>query len=72
MMPDPYFPHAAEYTDSYGTTHYSLPNAVGGGRGPAEWTDEHDCNRICGCHLAAKCRSCNVCTSCDGCYCEED
>jgi hypothetical protein len=70
--PDPYFPQARVWTDSYGVTHYSLDHAAGGARGPAEWTDDYDCNPVCGCHLASKCRSCGVCTSCDGCYCGED
>ena len=30
-----------------------------------------DCNPIGGCHLASKCGTCNVCTDCDGCYCNE-
>lgn len=66
--PDP----AYHYTDGDGTRHYQLGRATGGAQGPAWWTDDNDCNPICGCHLAAKCRGCNVCTNCDGCYCNED
>lgn len=43
-----------------------------GSRGSATFTSDYDCNPVCGCHLADKCGSCGVCTSCDGCYCYED
>lgn len=59
------------WTDSRGTVHYARERARGTGGGPAQWTSEHDCNPICGCHLAAKCLGCNVCMECDGCYCYE-
>jgi hypothetical protein len=42
-----------------------------GSNGSASFSCEYDCNPICGCHLASKCGSCNVCTDCDGCYCGE-
>lgn len=59
------------WTDSYGTTHYERDRAKGTAGGPARWSSEHDCNPICGCHLASKCLGCNVCMNCDGCYCNE-
>ncbi len=59
------------WTDSAGVTHYSRDHALGIARGPAEWSSEHDCNPICGCHLSAKCGLCQVCLTCDGCYCNE-
>lgn len=59
------------WTDSDGTTHYERDNALGRAQGAAHWSDEHDCNPICGCHLEAKCLGCNVCLTCDGCYCGE-
>lgn len=58
-------------TDSDGTVHYTRDRAQGTASGPAWWSSEHDCNPICGCHLASKCRSCNACLNCDGCYCNE-
>lgn len=61
----------ASWTDVHGTTYYHRDRARGTAGGPAQWSDEHDCNRICGCHLADKCLGCNVCLSCDGCYCNE-
>jgi hypothetical protein len=61
----------ASWTDSDGTAHYTRDRARGTAGGPAQWSSEHDCNPICGCHLADKCLSCNVCMSCDGCYCNE-
>lgn len=61
----------ASWTDADGTIHYQRDHALGGGRGPSQWSTEHDCNPICGCHLAAKCLGCNVCLTCDGCYCDE-
>lgn len=64
-------PYDRHWTDSYGTDHYERDRALGGARGPSSWSSEHDCNPICGCHLASKCGSCGVCTSCDGCYCGE-
>jgi hypothetical protein len=64
-------PYDHAWTGSDGTRHYSLDSALGGGQGPASWSSEHDCNPICGCHLASRCSSCGVCTSCDGCYCGE-
>lgn len=64
-------PYDRTWTGSDGTAYYQRDHALGGARGPAEWSSEHDCNPICGCHLASKCRSCGVCTSCDGCYCGE-
>lgn len=59
------------WTDSSGVVHYTRHQAGGRAAGPAMWTSEHDCNPICGCHLSAKCQSCQVCLSCDGCYCGE-
>lgn len=59
-------------TDSDGTRHYTRDRARGTAGGPAQWSSEHDCNPICGCHLAAKCRNCNCCLECEGCYCNED
>lgn len=59
------------YTDSNGVTHYTRRHARGTAGGPAQWTSEHDCNPICGCHLASKCLGCNACMTCDGCYCHE-
>ncbi len=59
------------WTDGYGTTFYYRSNALGRARGPAQWSDEHDCNPVCGCHLSAKCLGCGVCLTCDGCYCGE-
>jgi hypothetical protein len=61
----------SSYTDGDGTRHYSRTRAQGTAGGPASWSDEHDCNPICGCHLSSKCTSCNACMSCDGCYCGE-
>jgi len=60
------------YTDRAGVTHYTRDRARGTAGGPAYWTSEHDCNPICGCHLAAKCQRCQVCMECDGCYCYEN
>jgi hypothetical protein len=57
------------HTGGNGITIYER-DIPGGGR--ARWSSEHDCNPICGCHLASKCIGCGVCTSCDGCYCNED
>jgi len=65
-------PYDHKWTDSQGTIHYSLKKAMGGAEGPASWSDEHDCNLICGHHLAWRCGSCWVCTECDGCYCREN
>lgn len=62
----------AAWIDSEGTTHYQRHNALGGGAGPSSWSDEYDCNPVCGHHLAARCGGCGVCTDCDGCYCYED
>lgn len=59
------------WTDSEGDTHYQRHRARGTAGGPASWSSAHDCNPICGCHLEAKCRGCNVCMECDGCYCGE-
>jgi hypothetical protein len=61
----------ATWTDTNGTQHYTRVRAQGTASGPAFWSDEHDCNPICGCHLASKCASCSACMSCDGCYCGE-
>jgi hypothetical protein len=61
----------SSYEDSDGVVHYTRNRAQGTAQGPAQWSSEHDCNPICGCHLASKCRSCNVCMTCDGCYCNE-
>lgn len=58
-------------TDADGTEHYYRERAQGTAGGPAQWSSEHDCNPICGCHLASKCLGCRVCMSCDGCYCGE-
>lgn len=58
-------------TDADGTIHYTRDRAKGTAVGPAWWSSEHDCNPICGHHLASLCRGCNVCLSCDGCYCRE-
>lgn len=55
-----------------GETHYIRYAAKGAGGGPAQWSSAHDCNPICGCHLAAKCLGCGVCVNCDGCYCFEE
>jgi hypothetical protein len=65
-------PYDHSSTGGDGTVYYSLDRALGGAEGPAHWSSEHDCNPICGCHLAYKCGGCSVCTSCDGCYCRED
>ncbi len=59
------------WVDSYGTRHYQRDKARGTAGGYAEWSEEHDCNPVCGCHLSAKCMGCGVCMSCDSCYCEE-
>lgn len=59
------------HVDSRGTTHYTRHKALGYGGGPASWSDEYDCDPICGCHLSARCKGCGVCMSCDGCYCGE-
>lgn len=59
------------WTDSDGDVHYERDRAIGGAAGPSRWSTAHDCNPICGCHLAAKCLGCNVCTTCDGCFCGE-
>ena len=64
-------PYDRSWTDTFGTTHYALSYEAGGLPGGAEWSSEHDCNPICGCHLSSKCRGCSVCTYCDGCYCNE-
>lgn len=64
--------YSSSYVDSQGTTHYHRSAESGGPHGGADWSSEHDCNPICGCHLSSKCRGCGVCTYCDGCYCEED
>lgn len=64
-------PCDSSWTDSNGNTHYRRNRARGTAGGPAEWSDEHDCNPVCGCHLSAKCLGCGVCMSCDGCYCGE-
>lgn len=58
-------------TDAEGTVHYTRNRAQGTAGGPAFWSSEHDCNPICGHHLASKCTGCNVCMACDGCYCRE-
>lgn len=58
-------------TDDYGVTHYYRDRAQGTGGGPASWSSEHDCNPVCGCHLASKCLGCMVCMNCGGCYCGE-
>lgn len=59
------------WTDTDGTRHYQRHRALGRAEGPARWSDEHDCNPVCGCHLSAKCLGCGVCLMCDGCYCRE-
>lgn len=60
------------HTDGDGVTHYSRDRARGTAYGPARWSSEHDCNPICGHHLASKCLGCSVCLTCDGCYCREN
>lgn len=67
-------PYDSAYTDSDGTVHYHRTGygPAGGPPGGSSWSSEHDCNPVCGCHLADKCQGCSVCTSCDGCYCGED
>jgi len=64
-------PYDNTYTDQEGTNYYSLNRALGGGDGPAYWSSVHDCNPVCGCHLARFCTGCGVCTTCGGCYCHE-
>lgn len=59
------------YVDADGETHYTRNRAAGTGGGPARWSTLHDCNPICGCHLASKCSGCGACMNCDGCYCFE-
>ena len=59
------------WSDETGAVYYRRNHAGGSAHGPAEWSSEHDCNPICGCHLAFKCRNCNGCLTCDGCYCGE-
>lgn len=59
------------WTDNRGDRHYRRARAHGTAAGPASWSDTHDVNPICGCHLASKCLGCNVCLTCDGCYCNE-
>lgn len=59
------------WTGADGDVHYARERARGTAGGPAQWSSEHDCNPICGCHLAAKCLGCNACMECDGCYCGE-
>lgn len=70
LMPDgwPRYSSSGRYTYLGGGAWYD-PST--GSSGSATFTTEHDCNPICGCHLASKCGSCNVCTNCDGCYCGE-
>jgi len=65
-------PFDSSRVDEDGTTHYYLKRAGNRAEGPAQWTDEHDCNPLCGCHLASKCTGCNTCTWCEGCYCNGD
>lgn len=64
--------YSSSWVDDHGTVHYERSAESGGPPGGASWTSDHDCNPICGCHLSAKCRGCNVCTDCDGCYCGEE
>lgn len=64
--------YSSSYTNGDGTVFYERSAESGGLPGGARWSSEHDCNPVCGCHLSAKCRGCNVCTDCDGCYCGED
>lgn len=59
------------WTDPDGTRHYERGRARGYANGPARWSEEYDCNPVCGHHLASKCLGCNVCLTCDGCYCRE-
>jgi hypothetical protein len=61
----------SSYVDDDGVTHYTRKRAGGKAGGPAHWSSEHDCNPICGDHLAMKCTACSGCLSCDGCYCYE-
>ena len=65
-------PYDSAWTNDAGTTYYSRSYKAGGPYGGASWSSDDDCNSICGCHLAAKCQGCRVCTICDGCYCLED
>ncbi|HEV8652823.1 MAG TPA: hypothetical protein VG276_26410 [Actinomycetes bacterium] len=43
-----------------------------GPRLPAVETYEHDVNPICGHRLRSRCDGCGTCTTCDGCYCDEE
>lgn len=65
-------PYDSAWTDDDGAVHYSRSHAAGGPYGGASWSSDYDCNPVCGCHLSARCRGCGVCTTCDGCYCQED
>lgn len=65
-------PYSHSWTGIDGAIHYSRSYEAGGPYGGAQWSSDHDCNPICGCHLSAKCQGCRVCTDCDGCYCQED
>lgn len=59
------------WIDAYGVRVYERNRAKGIAEGPARWSDLDDVNPSCGHHLASYCRGCNVCLTCDGCYCRE-
>lgn len=65
------YTYDSSFTDAHGVVHYQRNRANGTARGPAYWSSEHDCNPVCGCHLAMKCSQCSGCLTCDGCYCGE-
>lgn len=60
---------AHTWRSEYGVTYYRLDEALGGARGPAEWSTEHRINVGCGDHLAYLCRGCGVCMGCYPCGC---
>jgi len=69
-------PHDAPYDvtwfDSHGNRCYAKEFALGGGSGPALWSDVHYLKPVCGRHLVATCMSCGSCTVCDRCHCDEE
>ena len=67
---EPYGLFAPDRIAYHGAGWWTMPST--GSHGSARFSSEYDCNPVCGCHLASKCGTCNVCTDCDGCYCYED
>jgi hypothetical protein len=66
---------AAPPEDHTGPTSAGLfrvrPVEQGGPRLPAVVTGDNDINPVCAHWLGHKCAGCGVCTTCDGCYCDE-